>query len=434
MFAKIANKIKYLFLRIKSGELNKFDYLVIFVVIVILIISRRIDIITYPQFWAEDGTAWFEDAYNFGFINATLQSHTGYMQTLSRLAGGLTMLFQIQYAPLIFNIIAICIKTLPVMLLFSKRFHSKIPNLWCKIGLTIAYIAAPNIDEAYLNVTNSHWYLAIAAFMLTITPIINNKAIRVADFIILLIAALSGPFVFPLVTIALIQYFYYKEKNLSHLVALGFGLIVQSISLLYNFSSRINIDLGASFFAFIKVVTGQIFIAGIIGKNSFRFIYNNFLQTNNGLEKFFYVTIFFVGVTVIWIAVKKGSSALRLFLLFAGLILAASLYSPMASTKIPQWQVMISPGAATRYWVIPIIAYLISIIFIFTIKNTYTKIFSSILLCILIISIANNWKFNAWQNLHFVNYARKFPTVPIDAVFEIPSQPLNWHKIRLIKH
>lgn len=430
----IINKINQIFLNLKNGDTDFLGLLIIFFISALFIISRRVDMITYPQFWAEDGTAWFEDAYNFGFVNATLQSHTGYMQTFSRLTGGLTMLFPMQYAPLIFNIIAICIKALPVMLLFSKRFHSKISNLWCKIGLTIAYIAAPNIDEAYLNVTNSHWYLAIAAFMLIITPKINNKTIQIADSIVLLITGLSGPFVFPLSIIFLIKYFYYKEKNLSHLVALGIGLIVQSISLLYNFSSRINIDLGASFFAFIKVITGQIFIAGIIGKNGFRFIYNNFLQTNNGLDKFFYITIFFIGVTVVWITIKKGSSALKLFLLFAGLILAASLYSPMASTKIPQWQIMASPGAATRYWVIPIIAYLISIIFIFTIKNAYTKIFSSILLCILIISIVNNWKYNAWQNLHFVNYAQKFSTVPIDAVFEIPSQPLNWHKIRLIKH
>ena len=33
---------------------------------VLLVILRRPDAVTYPQFWAEDGSSWFADAYNSG--------------------------------------------------------------------------------------------------------------------------------------------------------------------------------------------------------------------------------------------------------------------------------------------------------------------------------------------------------------------------------
>ncbi len=74
---------------------------------VALVVSRRPDGITYPQFWAEDGMVWFAQAYNEGALPALLSPWTGYAQTFSRLVAAVSLLVPFRDAPLVFNVAAV---------------------------------------------------------------------------------------------------------------------------------------------------------------------------------------------------------------------------------------------------------------------------------------------------------------------------------------
>jgi len=52
----------------------------LFLIAFILIISRRIDIILNPQFWAEDGVVWYQQAYNLGILKTFFVAQSGYLQ------------------------------------------------------------------------------------------------------------------------------------------------------------------------------------------------------------------------------------------------------------------------------------------------------------------------------------------------------------------
>src|ERR1039457_6186574 len=78
-----------------------------------ILAARRPDAIFHSQFYAEDGHVWFADAYNLGWWPALFRTWTGYFLTLPRLAAALALLVPLLRAPLLLNIVAICIQALP---------------------------------------------------------------------------------------------------------------------------------------------------------------------------------------------------------------------------------------------------------------------------------------------------------------------------------
>ena len=87
------------------------------------VISRRQDAFTNAQFWAEDGSKWFVDAYRNGPLGALDLSFMGYFQTVSRLGPVAAAPFGVVYAPLIYNIVGLIVQIAPVPYFLSSRFE-----------------------------------------------------------------------------------------------------------------------------------------------------------------------------------------------------------------------------------------------------------------------------------------------------------------------
>jgi hypothetical protein len=77
-----------------------------------LVIGRRPEAVTNPQFWAEDGRYWFADAYNLG-IRAVLKSDEGYLLTLPRLVAAPVAGLSLSHAALVFNLVGIAVQVAP---------------------------------------------------------------------------------------------------------------------------------------------------------------------------------------------------------------------------------------------------------------------------------------------------------------------------------
>src|ERR1700729_3940998 len=93
-----------------------------------IVISRRVDAFTNAQFYAEDGSKWFSDAYAHGPLGALFLSYNGYFQLISRLGPVVAAPFNILYAPLIYNIIGLLVQVAPVAFLLSSRFDTVVPS------------------------------------------------------------------------------------------------------------------------------------------------------------------------------------------------------------------------------------------------------------------------------------------------------------------
>src|SRR5437660_10967570 len=86
----------------------------VFPLCLLVVVSRRPDVVFHAQFWAEDGNRWYADAYHLGVIDSLLHPAAGYFQTLPRLAALIAVLLPFGMAPLILNCIAVLIQILPV--------------------------------------------------------------------------------------------------------------------------------------------------------------------------------------------------------------------------------------------------------------------------------------------------------------------------------
>ncbi len=98
-----------------------------------LVIARRPDAITNPQFWAEDGKYWFADAYNHG-AQALLQSYEGYLQTLPRLVAAAVSGLSLSRAALVFNVVGIAIQVAPRRVPHVAAFRARGPELGPRTG------------------------------------------------------------------------------------------------------------------------------------------------------------------------------------------------------------------------------------------------------------------------------------------------------------
>jgi hypothetical protein len=114
-----------------------------------LVITRRPDAITNPQFWAEDGKYWFADAYTHG-AQALLQSNEGYLQTLPWLVAAPVAGLSLGHAALVFNLAGIALQVAPVAFFLSRRFEHVAPRAWVRALVGVGYLLIPSFE---LNVT-----------------------------------------------------------------------------------------------------------------------------------------------------------------------------------------------------------------------------------------------------------------------------------------
>src|SRR5437588_5046860 len=80
-------------------------HLLVFVAAFLLLASRRPDAVLHAQFWAEDGTVFYANAYNAGW-RSLLMAYGGYLNLVSQIVGLLALLVPLRLAPLLMNFCA----------------------------------------------------------------------------------------------------------------------------------------------------------------------------------------------------------------------------------------------------------------------------------------------------------------------------------------
>ena len=96
----------------------------VFLAALVAIFTRLPGAFLHPQFFAEDGWVWYQQAYNLGGWRSLGIAQAGYLQTLPRLVADATLLFPMQWAPLIMNLSGAVIQALPVTALLSRALYA----------------------------------------------------------------------------------------------------------------------------------------------------------------------------------------------------------------------------------------------------------------------------------------------------------------------
>ncbi|MCX6780975.1 MAG: hypothetical protein NT003_02570 [Candidatus Magasanikbacteria bacterium] len=388
--------------------------------------------ILHPQFWAEDGTFWYADAYNQGGFISTLHSYGGYFQTISRLTAWISLAAPLHTAPLIFSIIALSIQLLPALLLVSGRFNELIPRKSVQYLCALFLLLIPNSAEIHGNITNSQWYLAVAAFLILIATIPQTRRAKFFDFFILLLSALSGPFSLFLFPIAFILVIARKTRaHFFHAIAIAIGGALQAASILFlNHGGRLHMMPHMDIKLIFAIFARQVVFGLMIGANGYAWALAHIPAFTTTV---LLTTI--VAVGCLWYAVLRASLEIKLALLFGTMIFVVSLLSPTGNFSLtPALLILSRTSNGIRYWLIPMIACGAGFIWCATrARFKIVKYFSTALLILSVIGIIVDFRHPVRDQFSLTSAEKILNDAEPGLRIVVPIAPTGWN-MTLIKH
>ena len=391
--------------------------IVVFFVSILVVISRRPDAILSPQFFAEDGTFWYADAYNTGWCHSLLLSHAGWLQTVPRLSAALSLIVPLGSAPFVLNFIAVILQVLPIVVLTSARSRSWAP-LNVRMLLAVAYVALPNSRELEAAISQSQWHLAFLAALVILAVPSANKIWKAFDAAAVVLSGLTGPFCLVLLPLAAAMWFWRRRRwrlVLTGLLAVGTAIQLYVIATAPA-AARAHPILGATPTLFFRILTGNVYLATIFGQNS------SFAKS----PAFLCLIIAILATAIIAYSFVRSNAEFRLFILFCLVIFGVSLYSPMVSVDQPQWQVL-SSAPGLRYWFFPMLAFVWATIWCaFAASVKQLRIACGALLVLMIYGAAKDWIYPAYPPTTFPLLAQQFETLPTGQEMIFPLYPNGW--------
>jgi hypothetical protein len=413
----------------QQTRVHFWQHLVLFMLAYALVITRKPDAIFHAQFWAEDGRAWFADAYNLGPWHPFFRPETGYFQTLPRIAADLALLVPLSLAPLILNIVAIGVQVLPVNLLLSFR-SAEWGDTWFRALLAVTYLAIPSSPEICANITNEQWVLAFCVFLLLVGSPPRSTAGRLVDLSFILLSGLTGPFCIFLLPISLLVAFRRTGRwRWVPAFILAGCCVIQAIGLLIvSPHARTAWGLlGARFDLFVRILAGNVFLGSLMGAN-------NIAVTPGAHALIFLAFVAASGVIIAAFALTRAPLPMKLLALYAGLLFSAALtlpssYAPAGTT---QWE-MIARAGAVRYWFLPTLTFIWLLLFGVFSHRKGLKVVSGALLCCVCFGIAIQWRRPAFEDFHYAAEVRRVEAAPAGTTVSIPINPEGW-QMRLMKH
>lgn len=399
-------------------------HLIVFLTAFLLIFSRRPDAVMNAQFFAEDGQRWFVDAYQLGFRCLLIPDQAGgYLHTVPRLAALLSLLFPFSRTPLVMNLCAILVQILPVTIFVSSRF-SAIP-LWKRLVLSFVYLGLPNTYGTHANVTNLQWHLGLLACLVLLAEPAQDLRWRISDGIVLVLISVESPIGLLLVPFAAVLWWLRRGRwTMVSLALLLPGAVIQAGVVLMSHARRTAPN-GANLHRLVSILGRQVFLASLLGKNTVLHFALRYSERSCFVLEAIATT---VGLAILLYALRYAPAGLKLFVVFSLCVLVLSLARPLAGTlDQPQWEWLRFPGTSNRYFFMPILAFLAALFWIADSARHRAMRFCSVgLLLCLPVGIRRDWRYPAFTDMHFREYASQFQTAPTGTKMVIPINPTPW--------
>ena len=181
----------------------------------VILFFRRPDMLIQPQFWAEDGAIFFRQNYEHG-LGALFIPYAKYIHLIPRLVAYLASFFPVAVAPALY-----AYATLAMTLGVGAKLLSPRLALPYKPLLVVAIALVPTGGEVILNLTNIHWYTALLLIALVLQKPPTTRWQLASDFILLLLAGLTGPFIIAFAPLFLLRWLKRWDNYSSYLVCVA---------------------------------------------------------------------------------------------------------------------------------------------------------------------------------------------------------------------
>jgi len=195
----------------------------------VLMSLRRSDLLTNPQFWAEDGSVYFFTQLVDGTRAALFQPYAGYLLLIPRLVAASATLSLAHRAPLIYSLAALTIDALCCSLFLLPWYRPLIRSDAMRAILCL-YMASGIFAHELIGVlTNAQWYLAMAMLLMLVLPDDVPNLIHYGAAALCLIAGLSAGSGILLVPFALVKIWRTRNRAALPAAVVVFTSVVQTV-------------------------------------------------------------------------------------------------------------------------------------------------------------------------------------------------------------
>jgi len=366
--------------------------------------ARQPESLTQPQFWAEDGEIWYQQAYNSGWIASVFAPYNGFLHLVPRIAAGIAMWFPLAYAPLVMNLVGLTIQILPVAILLSSRMRNW-GSIYLRSSLALIYLIMPNCAEISITATNAIWHLALAAVLLLLGEPPEKRGWRYLDRAAFALSGLSGPFgIFLLPIAAFLALREPRDRRRRESLMILAAATALQLSIFAAAHARAHGELGVGVGSFCRILGGQVYFETLFGQDPWGVLVNAKL-----------LAVVAAGGTL-FIAAAIRSLEGRLFALFAGMVLMASLASPITPPDTIAWKAL-STAVGVRYWFFPSLALCWAIVFAIFSARAPLRGAGVLLLVAMTIGVIRDWRHPVYTRPDLASFARELSSLP-------PGQPL----------
>ncbi len=411
--------------RSRQEELSSLGLILALLFIAAAVISRKPELIFRAQFWGDEAT-WFADAYMNGALHAFLQPQAGYLCVASKLALLPALHVPLLYAPVVFGLFAAGVHALMAGFLLTTRL-AHVANLQLRALLCILWVILPNAGEID-SLNNTQWMLAALGVAVLVSSPPRTIAWRTFDLVSICLVSVTGPFCVLLFPLAIVWWLM-RRSNWTIVLACIFaaGSCVQLLTLRHALSPCRPREIISPLLA--RLSAGQIFLFGTLNGGNIL----PHATINTAAVTPLAILIVIAGVSVTVYALLRGPAELKLFIVFAVLVFAASIRRLHCDPGW-DWQSMMTVGYAIRYWYIPRLA--VFAIFVWMIgkqRPTWVRGTATAAILLIAASAFAHWRYPAWPYQDFRRYARAFEQAAKGTPISIPVNPPGW-KIVLVKH
>jgi hypothetical protein len=391
-----------------------------------ILVARRPDAVVHPQFWAEDGTVYFAQAYNRGAVTV-LAPGAGYLQLIPRLTALLAQPLGLAAAPALFNLVGMLAQLAPALFILSSRFQGAIPDLRVRALVGVLYLLVPNF-EVHVTVISAQWHLALLMCMVVIAAPARGLAWRCFDVAVIAVGGLSGPLILVVAPLALIRWLTTRQPWYGVVAAVATLLAIVQVRTIHD-NARPDMPLGAGVRSLIRILADRVIVPGLTGEQ------NSAIFSLHLWHGLLWATLLVVATLALaGLVVLRGPAELRILLAFGAASLALSLRNPLITPTGPQWPPITMGLDGMRYFLLPTLAFVVLVVWgISRLPRPALALAGALLSGLFIAGTATHFQYPPMADERPAAAAATLDAAPRGTVLDLPINPPGW-SMSLTKH
>ena len=154
-------------------------------------VLRRVDAISEPKLWAEDGPIFLFGSFVDGAASV-FKTYAGYLHLFPRLWALISTLFPVEDIALSYVCFAIIFDVACCSVVLSKRIAWLIPNGMLRATVFFYLVLLPGTSEIYGSLTNTIWYAGVGLILLSLCRHPRSRQGQIAEYSGCLALSLTG--------------------------------------------------------------------------------------------------------------------------------------------------------------------------------------------------------------------------------------------------